>query len=253
MYTKNRVWQAGDVPTAAHFNNLEDGIFAADSGRICFPSTSYDTTTGVYSFDTGGRFSLSDREIFRFSVGDVNAKPVMLYIDSYLARPVYSFFQGDYWSLPGGRLTPGRIYSAVYISGENCFLLENDGAYRVEYSGQVTGSAPSEIFVSGVSGRRFCLALNSAVAYSGIAVAQRFTGAVAGMWRLSGAARRGTGDIALAESPSAAFVCGDTAVSAYSITVSVDTGAQALSFLVSGDAASDVRWRLCLDCVETRF
>lgn len=253
MYTKNRVWQAGDVPTAAHFNNLEDGVFAADGGRLCFLPTSYDTATGVYSFDTAGRFSLFDRELFRFSVGDVNVKPAMFNIDSYLARPVYGFFQGAYWSLPGGRLLPGRIYSAVYISEENCFLIKSDGTYRVEYSGQIIGPASSEIFVSGVSGRRFCLAENSAVAYSGIAVAQRCSGDVAGAWRLSGAARRGTGDIALAGVPSATFVCGDTAASAYGVTVSVNTGAQALSFLACGDTTTDVRWRLCLDCIETRL
>lgn len=252
MYVKNRVWQAGDIPTAAHFNKLEDGIFASDGGRLCFVPTSYDGATGVYSFDTGGRFSLSDREIFRFSVGDVNVNPALLHIDSYLARPIYAFFQGAYRSLPGGRLLPGRIYSAVYLAEANCFLLATDGAYRAEYSGDAAGTSPAEIFMSGVSGSRLCLAPQSALAYSGIAVAQRVSGDAAGVWRLSGAARRAAGNIALAGSPSVSFICGDTAASAYSVTVSANTAAQALAFFVCGDSLGNVRWRLCLDCVESR-
>jgi len=253
MYTKNRVWQAGDIPTAAHFNNLEEGVFAADEGRLCFLPTSYDSATGVYSFDTAGRFSLSDGELFRFRVADVNVKPVMFYIDSYLARPVCAFYQGDYRSLPGGRLLPGRIYSAVYILEENCFLMQSDGAYRAEYSGQISGASPSEIFLSGVSGARLCLAPDSALAYSGIAVAQRGSGNAAGVWRLYGAARRADGDIALAGEPSVSFICGDAAASAYGVTVSANTDAQVLSVFACGDALESVRWRVRLDCVEIRL
>lgn len=252
MYTKNRVWQAGDIPTAAHFNHLEQGVYASDAGRLCFIPQHYDTATGTYVFDTGRRFSLANGEVFCFCVENVNKKAVEISTDNMLSRPVRTIFQGAPRALPGGRIVPGRIYRAVYLAKDDCFMLDMNGC-RAEYFGETVSADLQELFISGNAGCRLSLSPDSALAFSVLAVAQSGLGGIAGAWTLSGVARRGADDVSVAGAVVKAFLGGDEAVSAYDISAQADVTAQALAFFVRGDALGSVRWRLCVDYVESRL
>lgn len=252
MYSRNRIWQAGDIPTAAHFNNIEDGIFNSDAGRICFSPSSFIEDTSTYLFDTGGRFSFSDGEMFTFCVNDVNKRSAKISIDNKLVRPVYTSAGGKLLDVLSGRIFPGRIYSTYYCQADDCFILDAGRLY-VLYHGKTTSNTVEEIFVSGCDGCRFSVLSRSVVAFNALAAARRDSDGASATWSLSGTIKHDGNNAVLAGAVDKVFLGGDAVIQGYDVYAQANNTYKALAFTVKGGIWESVSWNISVDYAQNNI